>query len=71
MARKAGVVKDEIQQQYDYVYEIPFDSAYQYHAVFYNHQGAGVIFIAGSPEVLTARGMQLTSEQQAQLDAIQ
>lgn len=51
-SQKAGINDEELKQKYTKIYEIPFDPKYKYHAAFYEHNGSGIAFIAGSPEII-------------------
>lgn len=55
-AQKLGIPDDAVKDFYE-LYEIPFSAAYQYHAGFYNHNGQGVMFCIGSPEVIKQRSL--------------
>lgn len=63
-SQKLGFSREQLEGQYHKIYEIPFDPAYRYHAGFYEKNGEGVMFLAGSPEVIMARA--LNTDQQAE-----
>ncbi len=54
-ARKMGVEKDALEQEYKKLYEIPFDSRLQYHAGFFQKNAEGIAFVIGSAEALVQR----------------
>lgn len=55
-SQKLGFTKQALEAQYTLLYEIPFDSKYRYHAGFYRlPTGDSIVFITGSPELITAR----------------
>ncbi len=51
-AQKLDVFQEKLQRNYKLLFEIPFDSASKYHAVFYEHKNKGAIFLSGVPELL-------------------
>ncbi len=51
-AQKMGIKADQLETEFEKVYEIPFDANHKYHASFFTHNGRAVAFIAGSPEVV-------------------
>lgn len=48
-------IPDSVQEEYQHIFEIPFESSRKYHAAFYRYQGRGVAFIIGAPEVIFSR----------------
>ncbi|MCL4229858.1 HAD-IC family P-type ATPase [Candidatus Dependentiae bacterium] len=55
LARKGNVVREDLEHDYRRIFEIPFDSDWQYHAIFVEHKGTYKIHCVGSPDVLCAR----------------
>ncbi|HEB41836.1 MAG TPA: HAD family hydrolase, partial [Candidatus Dependentiae bacterium] len=55
LSQKLGLSREQLDQEYKKVYEIPFDPHLQYHAGFYQKDEKGVIFLAGSPEIIIQR----------------
>lgn len=53
-AQKVPVSEQDF-KEYKKIFEIPFDSEYRYHAGFYEYQGEGIAFVAGSPEAIGLR----------------
>ena len=51
-AEKLGVFANDLKKEYNKLYEIPFDPARKYHAAFFSHNGLGICFIIGAPELL-------------------
>lgn len=51
-AKKVGVTQEGLASEYKNIYEIPFDAQLQYHALFCERHGRGIVFISGSPEKL-------------------
>ena len=66
-SKKLGISSDELEKTYKKIYEIPFDSQLRYHASFYEKNGKGVLFVAGSPELIMQRS---TSVDEATQDAL-
>ncbi len=54
-AKKLGESEEKIDTSYALQYEIPFDSKRKYHAAFFQHEGSGVAYIIGAPEVIFER----------------
>jgi len=54
-SQKIGMHRTALDNEYRKVCEIPFDSNTHYHAAFYEHDGKGIAFIAGSPELLISK----------------
>jgi len=50
--KKLGLDEKKVEAEYEKVFEIPFDSRWQYHAVFHQRNGKGVAFISGVPEII-------------------
>jgi len=61
-SQKLGISKDELEKEYEEIYEIPFSSVWQYHAVFCKKGDRGIVFISGSPERVMERSANMTSE---------
>ncbi len=55
LAQKMGYTTEKLEQKYEKIYEIPFDSRLQYHAGFFKKDGKGYVFVTGSPEVVENR----------------
>jgi Ca2+-transporting ATPase len=53
-ASKLGISIKNFEASYKKIYEIPFDSHWQYHAAFYEHNNEVVGFFAGAPEIIFA-----------------
>lgn len=51
-AKKLEISEVELEKEYKKIFEIPFESTHKYHASFYEYDGKGVAFIAGTPEVI-------------------
>lgn len=54
-AQKLGYTKDALLKTYTMRYEIPFDSSLRYHAMFFEHNGKGVAYIAGAAEKIVKK----------------
>lgn len=54
LARKFGIERDNLEHDYHRFFEIPFDSDWQYHAIFVEHKGKHKIYVIGSPDALCA-----------------
>lgn len=54
--KKLGLKREQLEQEYQLLFEIPFHPSYAYHAGFYEHEGAVRALIIGAPELLLARG---------------
>ena len=62
MSRKMGIDKDCLEKECNRVYEIPFSSKWNYHAVFCNMGGKGFVFISGAPEIIIERSKDVSEE---------
>lgn len=51
-AKKLNLDDTDLELEYKKIFEIPFESTYKYHAAFYEHQGKGIAFMVGAPEVI-------------------
>lgn len=51
-AKKMRISESDLENVYKKIFEIPFASTHKYHAAFYEYQGKGIGFIAGTPEVI-------------------
>ena len=51
-ATKLGITQDQLEGEYKKIFEIPFESTHKYHASFYEYQGKGIAFVAGTPEII-------------------
>lgn len=65
-AKKIGATDVDVHDFYE-LYEIPFSAAYQYHAGFYNHNGQGIMFCIGSPEVIKLRSIHWNTENDSRI----
>ena len=54
-AKKLGENQETIDASYELQYEIPFDSKRKYHAAFFQHEGRGIAYVIGAPEVVFER----------------
>ena len=54
-SKKLGFSVEQLQKEYKKIYEIPFESALQYHVAFYQKENSCFAFIAGSPEAIMQR----------------
>jgi Ca2+-transporting ATPase len=64
-AQKAGLVKDELESQYNRVYEIPFTSERKYMITLHRDpQGKILAFIKGAPEVVLGKCARLLKDGQ-------
>jgi calcium-translocating P-type ATPase len=54
-AQKAGYKKEALEQEYEIVFEIPFDSRWKYHAIFVQKDHEGRVYVIGSPEIICAQ----------------
>ncbi|MEX0848740.1 MAG: HAD-IC family P-type ATPase [Candidatus Dependentiae bacterium] len=50
-AKKAGF-DQQLHDAYEKLYEIPFSPELQYHAGFFEHEGQGIMYVIGAPELL-------------------
>ncbi|TAK68065.1 MAG: hypothetical protein EPO22_02360, partial [Dehalococcoidia bacterium] len=53
-AAKAGLFKDEVEDRYPRVAEIPFDAERRYAATFHRSDGRTLVFVKGAPEDVLA-----------------
>ncbi|MGA9530471.1 MAG: HAD-IC family P-type ATPase, partial [Candidatus Babeliales bacterium] len=51
-AKDCGMEEKIITEQYQKLYEAPFDSKMRYHGALYTHKGQHLLFFAGAPELL-------------------
>lgn len=51
-AEKLGFSAEDLRRQYKKIYELPFDPKRKYHAGFFEHNGTGILFVIGAPELL-------------------
>lgn len=65
-AHKIGIDNDN--GSYQQLYEIPFESRHKYHALFYNHNGKGIVYLVGSPEEVLNRSASITVSVDAALN---
>jgi len=56
LSQKLKVSREQLDDAYTTLYELPFSSEYKYHAGFYEHKGQGIMFLSGAPEILLAFG---------------
>ncbi len=49
-AAKAGMFKDELEDRFPRLADIPFDPAHRYAATFKRHDGRTLVFVKGAPE---------------------
>ncbi len=49
-AQKLGFKEDRLLNEYERLFEIPFDARLQYHALFCKKDGLGIVFVSGTPE---------------------
>ncbi|TET05890.1 HAD family hydrolase [Candidatus Dependentiae bacterium] len=52
LGQKIGLSKENLEQKYTNVYEVPFESRLKYHAGFYTYDKKGVFFVIGAPEFI-------------------
>ncbi|MCX5924889.1 MAG: HAD-IC family P-type ATPase [Candidatus Dependentiae bacterium] len=69
-AQKLGLSEQQYKQEYEKVYEIPFDSDLKYHAAFFKHGDELVAYIIGSPESVLERCAAVGSNVQAELQGL-
>jgi magnesium-transporting ATPase (P-type) len=53
-AAKAGLYKDEVEDRYPRVAEVPFDAERRYAATFHEAEGRTLVFVKGAPEEVLA-----------------
>jgi len=53
--QKLGFDGKQLKKEYRKLFEIPFDPELRYHAMFFDDEDKGRIFIAGSPETILSR----------------
>lgn len=51
-AKKLEIDEVLLEKEYKKIFEIPFESTHRYHASFYEHEGKGIGFVVGAPEVI-------------------
>ncbi len=51
-SQKLGYQQEIMLVQYKKQYEIPFDSAFKYHASFFTHDGSNEVYVVGAPETI-------------------
>jgi len=66
-SQKLGIRKDCLAKECHFIYEIPFSSLWQYHAVFCEKNGKGMVYISGSPEVLLERSLPISQDEKNKL----
>lgn len=54
-ARKLGLTEGELEEKYEKLYEIPFDSRLKYHVGFYRTNNTVISFLTGAPETIMDR----------------
>jgi P-type Ca2+ transporter type 2C len=64
-SQKMGINNEQLEQEFEKVYEIPFEAKHKYHAAFFIHNGDGIAFITGSPELIFKRSKASSSAQHA------
>ncbi len=69
-AQKIGYDQAQLVLQYQLEYEIPFDSTLKYHAGFFKHNGKGVAYIIGAPEVIFAMAKNVPTSLKNKLDTM-
>ena len=62
MARKLNLTKEALEHNYQHLYTIPFDSALQYQAAFFQHNDAGIAYVIGAPELIMQRCKKLSDQ---------
>ncbi|WP_369601834.1 HAD-IC family P-type ATPase [Hahella sp. SMD15-11] len=55
LAAKGGINTDELTRKWPRIAEIPFDSAYKFHATFHRDGEVVRVFVKGAPDVLLTR----------------
>ncbi len=58
-AHKYGLTLQDIESQYEKLYEIPFSAEHQYHAGFYKKDNKGIVFVIGSLETIGKRSSEI------------
>jgi len=66
-SKKLGLVSSQLDQEYEKLYEIPFDPAVRYHAGFYKKGTDCIAYVIGSPEVIIHACDQVSSRVQEML----
>jgi Ca2+-transporting ATPase len=51
-SKKMGMNRAQLEQSYRQIFELPFSSTSNYHAVLYEHNNELVVFVAGAPETV-------------------
>ena len=51
-SQKMGIHSEQLEHEFEKVYELPFEAKRKYHAAFFIKNGQGIAFIAGSPELI-------------------
>lgn len=64
MAQKINLTKETLERDYKHLYTIPFDSALQYQAGFFEHNDAGVAYVIGAPELIMQRCTTISDQPQ-------
>lgn len=64
-SKKMGIDQEHIEQEFQKVYEIPFEAKHKYHAGFFIHKNHGIAFITGSPEFIAATSKPSVDAQKA------
>ena len=49
-SQKMGINSEQLEHEFQKIYELPFEAEHTYHAAFFIRDGQGIAFIAGSPE---------------------
>ena len=61
-SQKLDLSLKQLEKEYKKIFEIPFDSRWKYHAGFYEKDGNGKIFVAGSVETILERSLSVAPE---------
>jgi len=66
-SKKLGLSFSQLDQEYEKLYEIPFDPVVRYHAGFYKKGTDCIAYVIGSPEVVIQTCVQVSSRTQEML----
>lgn len=64
-SQKMGINNEQLEQELEKIYEIPFEAKHRYHAAFFIQDGQGVAYITGSPELIFHISKSSSDAQQA------